>query len=222
MRPFLAVPLLLLAAFAAQADTRYVSDQLEITLRAGESTRYKIIRMLPSGTALDVLSVNEGNDYARVRSEDGTVGFVLQRQLQEEPVARTRLTEMEARLAELQQQPDALSARLAALQSEHADLNSRYQALERDKQRIEQEYATIRHASANVLDITSDRERLRIQVAELTRERADLQQENRDLKNQSDQRWFMIGASVLAGGVLLGLVLPHLRLRQRKSSWGTL
>jgi SH3 domain protein len=216
------LPVFLCAAFAARADTRYVSDQLEVTLRAGESTRYKIVRMMPSGTPLEVLSVNESTDYARVRTEDGTVGFVLERQLQEEPVARTRIAEMETRLKELQQEPDALTARLAALQSEHADLQSRYQGLERDKQRIEQEYATIRHASANVVDITSDRERLRIQVAELTRERADLQQENRDLKNQTDQRWFMIGAGVLGGGVLIGLLLPHLRLRRRKSSWGSL
>lgn len=222
MRSFLLLPVVLLAAFAARADTRYVSDQLEVTLRAGESTRYKIIRMMPSGTPLEVLSINESTDYARVRTEDGTEGFVLERQLQQEPVARTRIADMETRLTELQQEPDALTARLAALQSEHADLQSRYQGLERDKQRIEQEYATIRHASANVVDITNDRERLRIQVAELTRERADLQQENRDLKNQTDQRWFMIGAGVLGGGVLLGLVLPHLRLRRRKSSWGSL
>jgi SH3 domain protein len=88
---------------------------------------------------------------------------------------------------------------------------------------LEQQLATIRHASANVLDITNDREQLRLQVADLSRTRADLEQENRDLKNQTNQRWFMIGAGVLVGGVLLGLILPHLRLgRRRKSSWGSL
>ncbi|MBS1203084.1 MAG: hypothetical protein H6R22_1593 [Chromatiaceae bacterium] len=159
MRSFVALPvvplMLWLGAFlsvphAAQAETRYVTDQLDITLRAGESIRYKILRMLRSGTPLEVLTV------------------------------------------------------------------------ERDKQRREQELATIRHASANVLDITNDRERLRIQVAELTRTRADLEQENRDLKNETNRRWFMIGAGVLGGGVLMGLILPHLRFGRRKSSWGSL
>ena len=207
---------------AALAETRYVTDRLEVTLRAGESTRYKILRMLPSGTPLEVLGVNKSTNYARVRIQDGTVGFVLAQELQEEPAARNRLAELEERLETLRQKPDALTAELANLQETHAELRQRFATLERDKQQREQELATIRHASANVLDITSDRERLRLQVAELTRARADLEQENRDLKNQTNQRWFMIGAGVLAGGVLIGLVLPHLRLGRRKTPWGTL
>jgi SH3 domain protein len=204
------------------AETRYVTDQLDVTLRAGESIRYKIIRMLRSGTPLEVLGVNKTTKYARVRTEDGTTGFVLLEQLQDEPAARDRLAEMERRMAELQQEPEALAAQLAKLQGEHSDLQQQFATLERDKQQREQELATIRHASANVLDITNDRERLRQQVAELTRVRADLEQENRELKNQTTQRWFMIGAGVLGGGVLLGLVLPHLRFRRRRSAWGSL
>jgi SH3 domain protein len=203
-----------------QAATLYVTDSLEITLRTGESNRYRIIRMLPSGTPLEVLSVNKATDYARVRTEDGTVGYVLERELQDEPAARVRILELEQRLAELMAEPEALTAKLAALQTEHARIDADFQALQREKQRLEEELATIRHASANILDITSDRERLRIQVSELTRERADLQQANRDLSNQTNQRWFLIGAGVILVGVLIGLLLPHLRFR-RRSSWGS-
>jgi len=203
------------------AATRYVTDALEVTLRTGESNRYRIIRMLPSGTPLEVLSVNKATDYARVRTEDGTVGYVLERELQDEPAARDRVVELEKRLSELQAEPDALAARLAALQADQTRINAEFQNLQREKQRLEQELATIRHASANILDITSDRERLRIQVSELTRERADLEQANQDLINQTNQRWFMIGAGVILVGVLIGLVLPHFRFR-RRSSWGSL
>ncbi len=212
----------LAAPWPASAETRYVTDQLDVTLRAGESIRYKIIRMLRSGTPLEVLDVNKTTKYARVRTEDGTTGFVLLEQLQDEPAARDRLAEMERRMAELQQEPEALTARLAKLQAEHAELQREFATVEREKQQREQELATIRHASANVLDITNERERLRLQVAELTRVRADLEQENRELENQTTQRWFMIGAGVLGGGVILGLVLPHLRLRRRRSAWGSL
>ncbi len=225
MRRFALLLLYLLSVQAAQvpmlqAATLYVTDSLEITLRTGESNRYRIIRMLPSGTPLEVLSVNKATDYARVRTEDGTVGYVLERELQDEPAARVRILELEQRLAELMAEPEALTAKLAALQTEHARIDADFQALQREKQRLEEELATIRHASANILDITSDRERLRIQVSELTRERADLQQANRDLSNQTNQRWFLIGAGVILVGVLIGLLLPHLRFR-RRSSWGS-
>jgi SH3 domain protein len=207
---------------SAQAETRYVTDRFEVTLRAGESTRYKILRMLPSGTPVEVLSVNRSTNYARVRIQDGTVGFVLIQELQDEPAARDRLAELEERLAALRQNPDALTQELADLQEAHGELRERFATLEREKQLREQELAKIRHASANVLDITNDRERLRLQVAELTRTRAALEQENRDLKNQTNQRWFLIGAGVLVSGVLMGLILPHLRVRRRKTTWGSL
>jgi SH3 domain protein len=204
------------------ASTRYVTDSLEVTLRTGESNRYRIIRMLPSGTPVEVISVNKTTEYARVRTEDGTVGYLLERELQDDPAARNRVQELEKRLGELQAEPDTLAARLAALQTAYDRLDADFQTLQREKVRLEQELATIRHASTNILDINSDRERLRIQVSELTRERADLEQANRDLGNRTNQRWFMIGAGVIVFGVLIGLVLPHLTFRRRRGSWGSL
>ncbi len=46
-------------------------------------------------------------------------------------------------------------------------------------------------------------------------------QEQKEIKNQTKQHWFMIGAAVLGGGILIGLTLPHLTLRRRKSRWGS-
>ena len=43
----------------ATAETRYVSDELQITLRSGQSTQHQILRMIPSGTPLEVLETNE-------------------------------------------------------------------------------------------------------------------------------------------------------------------
>lgn len=206
---------------AAQAETQYVTDQLQVPLRAGESARYKIIRMLESGTPLEVLDVNKDTEYTRVRTNNGAQGYVLTNQLQTEPAARTQLTDMQARLTELQQAPEALAAKLSALQIEHASLTETAQALKDKKQSLEQELATIRHSSTNVLEITNERDRLRIQVTELTREREELVQKHSDATHQIQQRWFLIGSGVLTVGVVIGLLFPHLSLRRRKSSWGS-
>ncbi|MEA3277395.1 MAG: TIGR04211 family SH3 domain-containing protein [Pseudomonadota bacterium] len=206
----------------ALAETGYVTDQFQITLRLGESTKHKIVRMLPSGAAVEILSSNPSSSYSKVRADDDSVGYVLTRQLLAEPVARDRLAAMETRLKELQQAPDQLTARLTKIQSEHETLRADHEDLEREKDQLEQELATIRHASANVVQITQERSELRRRVADLTRQVADLQQENRDLNNQTTQRWFLIGAGVVAGGILIGLLLPHLRFQRRKSSWGSL
>ncbi len=221
-RLLLAVVAILMASIATtQAETQYVTDQLEITMRAGESARYKIIRMLASGTPLEVLDIKPGAEYAKVRAENGVIGYVLASQLQKEPAARTQLAELKSRQTELEQAPTALTARLTALQTEHSTLLDDAHALKQAKQQLEQELATIRHASANVLGITEERDQLRIQFNELRREYEELIQIHNDTQHQIKQHWFMIGASVLIGGILLGLILPHLSFRRRKSRWSS-
>ncbi|MBK1722513.1 TIGR04211 family SH3 domain-containing protein [Thiocystis violacea] len=211
-----------LGATTLYADTGYVTDQLEITLRAGAGTRFKILRMLTSGTPLEILSTDARTGYARVRTEDGTTGFVLERQLQAEPVARTQVAEMTQRLDALMKEPDSLAKTLTSLQAEHQTLVQTAATLETDNQRLTQELADLRQASANVVEITEAYQRLQTETDKLTQERDDLLQENQSITNAEHQRWFMIGGGVMAGGILLGIILPHLRTRRRKSAWNAI
>jgi SH3 domain protein len=191
-------------------------------LRKGESTKHKIVRSLPAGEAVEELQISESSGYSKIQTEDGATGYVLTRQLQEEPVARDRLAAMEARLAELQQAPGQLTSKLADLESESAKLRADNRELAGEKARLEQELTAIKQASANVVQITEERSELRKNVADLTRQTAALQQENQDLANQTTQRWFLIGAGAVTGGILIGLIMPHLRFRRKRNTWGSL
>lgn len=222
MTRFLLLLLCLCGLGQALAETRYITDIAQIELRKGEGTRYKILRYLTSGEAVEELSTNKRTGYSRVRTKDGTSGYILTRQLQDEGGARDRLAATEARLAELQQAPDQLAVKLSQLRSAHEKLTTDHAALEQEKERLEEELAAIKYASINLVAITQERSNLRKRVAGLTGQVADLQQKNRDLKNETNQRWFLIGAGVVTGAILIGLVLPHLRFRRRKSDWGTL
>jgi SH3 domain protein len=207
---------------AANADTQYVTDQYDFNLRSGEGTKYKIIRALPSGTPLEILSVNKTSGYAHVRTEDGKTGYILTRYLQAEPAARSQLADMRSQLEALQQEPDALAARLGKLQQAHEALTAKHDRLQRDNERLEQELAEVRHASANAIRINEERQRLQDQVAELVLQVDNLEHQTMELSNHRDQRWFLIGAGVVAGGIIIGLILPNLRLRPRRREWGSL
>ena len=61
------------------AETRYVSDRLDIQMRTGKGTKFRILRMLPSGTAVEVLETDTANGYTRVRTPGGVEGWVLSR-----------------------------------------------------------------------------------------------------------------------------------------------
>lgn len=220
MRRFLLLLLCLGCTLPAFAETRYVSDQLRLPMRKGGGTSFKITQMLPSGTVLEVLNSNAKTGWAQIKTEKGTTGYVLERYLQDEPVARERIVELEARLAELQQGPDQLATKLGQLQQEHEKLRQQHERVTLESERLMQELAAVRHASANVVRITEERDQLRTENRDLMRQVADLRQQNMDLGSQSDQRWFLIGGGVLGGGIVLGLLLPYLRLRRRASSWG--
>ena len=219
----IALMMVLFVGFSlAQAETTYVTDQFKITLRSGASATHKILRMLPSGEKLQLLSSNKENGYSQVRDKEGKVGFVLTRQLMDIPSARDRLEVAEKRLKELLQEPGRLTAKLATLQEQHQKLTAAHDNLKQEKQTLEQELQSINRTAANAIRISNERNELRKQVATLTRQAEDLKQENRELKNDSQQKWFLIGAGVIIAGIILGLILPHLRFQRRKSSWGSL
>ncbi|WP_428624733.1 TIGR04211 family SH3 domain-containing protein [Sedimenticola sp.] len=217
------IPLVLLSAVAnLQAETRYVTDQFKVTLRSGESATHKITRMLPSGYQVELISSNAENGYSLVKTQDGATGYILTRQLMPVPSARDRLVAAEKKLDELQEAPGKLSAKLSKLQDEYKELSGQHNKLQREKQTLDNELQAIKRTAANAVRIADERNDLRKQVASLTREVEDLKQTNRELGNDSAQRWFLIGGGVVVGGIILGLILPSLRVRKRKSSWGSL
>ncbi len=212
---------LLALAVPALGKTLYVTDSFKITMRSGESTGHKIVRMLPSGAALEVVRQNADTGYTLVRTE-GQEGYVLTRQLMDEPSARDQVKILTGRLRELEEAPGKLSSKLATLEREHQELQNAHDELKSAKEQLDQELQSIRRTAADAMRINEERNELRKTVANLTREREELKQQNRDLGNQTAQRWFMIGAGVIILGIVLGLILPHLRFQRRKSSWGTL
>ncbi|WP_456378167.1 TIGR04211 family SH3 domain-containing protein [Thiolapillus sp.] len=214
--------LLLLTASAVQAETRYVTDQAKITMRSGESAKHRIVRMLPSGAAVTVLSTNRGSGYSKIRLADGKTGYVLTRQLLTQPVARERIAKLEQRIKELESTPGELSSKLAQLSREHDALQQAHSTLQSEKDAIQAELEELKRTSANAVQIAQERKSLRKQVATMSRDLANQEQEIRELKNNTTQTWFLIGGGVLFGGILLGLVLPHLRVKKRKDSWGSL
>lgn len=222
MRKILFGLILLSSLTQLQAAERYITDQFKVTMRSGESSTHKILRMLPSGQKVELISSNESSGYSRVQTEDGKQGYVLTRQLMDIPSARDRLVSAEQRLQELQQEPGKLSAQLAKLQQEHSALQGAYQDLNGAKAKLDEELDTIRRTASNAIRISNERNELRKMVSQLTHQVEELKQENRELSNQSNQQWFLIGAGIIILGIVIGLILPHLRFQRRKNSWGSL
>ncbi len=209
MKRLLPLLLCLVATPITLAGTRYISDQVEIPMRAGESLKYKVLRSLNSGTPVEVLSSNPKSGYSRVRTEDGRTGFVATDRLQDEPIPRDQVAALKAKVAMFQEKFDKLPPSLKEVQ---ASLDT---ALS-DKHRLEEELLSIRQAAGDAPRILRERGELRQTVADLTRQVGELEQINRELDHQNAQRWFLIGGGVIFGGILIGFLLPQVRLGRRR------
>lgn len=204
--------------FAGEA--RYVSDQLQITLRSGEGNQYKILRSLVSGTHVEVLESNPDSGYSRVSVEPGVEGWVITRYLDARPSGREQA-------AALSKQLDSVRADLGKVRGENRDLiqsnrefKKKLQQFDGDNQRLEKEVSGIRSASASALATQDENRLLKQRLGRLQSERDEAVRVTTILKDRADREWFMVGAGVILLGMILGLIIPKVRWR-RKSSWNS-
>lgn len=214
--------LLASACHMLQAEPAYITDHFTVTVRSGESAQHRVITFLETGAQVEVLSVNPKKGYTRVRLENGKEGYILTRQLKKETIAKQKLEALQQEIDAQKNTPDAMKIELASLNKQHTELQSVHQQLSRKKREIETELAAVKRTSADAIRISNERNQLRKQVTDLTRDNEELKQEKLELDNSQQQRWFLIGAGVVVLGIFIGLVLPRLYVgKQKDASWGS-
>jgi SH3 domain protein len=210
---------LLVTVTNAAAQTRYVSDELTITLRTGPSTRNQITENLTSGDAVDVLEELPEEGYTRVRVlSSGVEGWVISRYLVPDLIAADRLVNAERDLVAAKRRVSELEAANGELNADLSGARERLETTQATNSEISTELSDIRNAAANAVALRDQNESLRRRVNELTAETDQLQITNAELTSRNRQNWFVVGAAVLLGGIVIGLIAPSLRPK-RKTAW---
>lgn len=216
MKPLILL-FILITSSTAFAETQYVSDKLRITLRTGEGTQFQIIRALESGAKLEVIQQTEGG-YTNVRTADGTEGWVRSQYLIAEPIAQQKLDRAQLKLEKYKIQIDALKSEQKILRKERKDLSQTKSSLSEKSNSLESELARLTKVAAKPILLDKENRNLQQENVKLGKDLQMIHQENQVLKDQSNREWFIAGALVLVGGILLGLALPKMRF-SKKASW---
>jgi SH3 domain protein len=201
---------LLATSCLAQARTGYVTDNIDIPLRSGESERSKIVKMLPNGMSLNLLGDNTENGYTYVQAANGAEGYILTRYISHEPISRTQL--------------ETVSKKVEALQEENKALKSVQadgQEIGKERDRLSSELTELQQTAANAIQLKQQRDQLQERVVTVERELQQLKRENQALTDNTNQDWFLYGGGLSLFGVLLGFVLPKLSWRRRSGGWDT-
>lgn len=202
--------ILVLASATAVGATRYVTDELRISVRTGTGDQYRIIEVIDSGTRVETL--DSSGEWAKVRTPEGNVGWVRAQYLVEQPVAADRLRSVRAELEAARERIGELESVLAEARAETADQRERVAALTSEKEELEGRLAR----ASEGLELYQQNQRLSQYAKNLNARIAELEKETRRLADRSRREWFVIGAAVLLGGMLFGIIVTRIPWRGRR------
>jgi SH3 domain protein len=117
------IALMTLSATAGHAQEAWVMDkEVNLTLRTGAGTKYRIIGSLTTGDVATVLSRTDG--WTKVRTAEGKEGWVSAGFLQSSPPAQIKLERMARDTEELRRQVSELSEKTTDLRVAKDELES--------------------------------------------------------------------------------------------------
>lgn len=209
-----------MAQKAEAKKTQYVSDELVINMRSGKGTGFKIIKIVKSGTPLTVLSSNSG--YAEVITPSGVKGWVLTRFLINHPVAREQLAKAQKDVAEMTIKYNSMSNELNTLKTERDILSRSENDLLGNKEALNVELSKLKKIAARPMQLEKENDQLRNDLVKIETNMRLLMQEYQILEDNTERDWFMTGAAVLFGGMILGLIFPKLGSAQKRANWNRL
>lgn len=194
-----------------RAATRYVSEEFEITMRTGPSVERKIIALIRSGSAVEILESAEEWTQISYKNKNG---WVLTRYLSSQKPCALTLSELEKSHANLKNENKDLLQKNTDLDSENQRLQSALATHQGSLEKITGEYEKLKKESADFIKLKTAYEKtskaLTITKAEADKAEIEIQQ----LAANQNIKWFIVGAGVL----VLGFIIGFSSRRQRRQS----
>jgi len=203
----------MLSSLASAQSFVYITDQVDIPMRAEKTFDDNIVRSLPSGSKLAILQATE-DGWTQVKFESST-GWIISRYLSNNPPARVRLEKLRQTynankllIAKLAKRKTELESEVQALKVKNTKLSIQTSKSKSEKEHIEQVYKdALKLEHANEKFITAN--------LQLKTEIQLLKNNNTATEESSSRNWFFTGSIVLFFGILIGFIFPNFVNRRR-------
>ncbi len=197
MKKLICMVLFSMLAAPTFAQDRYIADKLFTYMHSGPSNQYRILGSIDAGEKVKLIEVNKESGYSHIADERGRTGWVESRFITREVSNTLRLPALEKELEEVKK---LLANARQNADSEKAGLAESLELRNQQIADLERNYADI---SKQLTDSQSEIRELRAKL--------DTQKEDLLLK------YFTYGGGVAGIGLLLGLVLPHIIPRRKRT-----
>jgi SH3 domain protein len=218
MKKYLSAPLLLICLLLSVTTTSakniyYVSDKLTIPMRSGTTNGHKILKFLNSGDALEVVETTDDEKHALVVliDDESKTGWVETKLLMKMKSARDQLEIAKKKNQSIKEKQSGIKKQLRESQTKNSELQVVQARLEEKIKSLQNTLARLRKNASDPIRIADENAQLQQQLASAQTKAEELTQENVILGDQNIKSWFMIGAAVSIGSLILGIVLTRIR-----------
>lgn len=212
-RMFLSIITILLVFFTipvtSDAETKYVSGVMQITMRTGPGTGNKIIKMIKSGQAMNIIQSEEG--WSLVRLPDGKEGWVLNHLIKSEKPKILLFDNLEKKYNRILKSITDIKDKNSKLLLEKETLVTEYQEKNKSFNEVSQLYNSLKERSARLLTLESKFKK----ADELLEKRTAINELLEKELASKNIEWFLYGAGVFLAGFVLGF---STRRKPRRSS----
>lgn len=213
LQPIFIITLTLCVA-SAWAETMYVTDSFEITVRTGTSTEHKISAMLRSDEEVEALE-NLG-DWTKVRLKAGKEGYVLSRYLTPNIPKSFIITGLQKKIKILQEELRDLREAKDTLEVSNSELEATLRSKLEQLARLEKHYEELKSGSTHYIEMKQIKDQLEIDNKGLKTQLTAVLEKNKELERKRDSLWFVSGAGVLVAGWLFGLLMGRAQIRRKR------
>ena len=214
MRQFaIIIVLILFWAGFAQAQTWYVTDSLQITLRTGPQLDRKITAMLKSGQSMEI--IEKGDEWSQVVLPSGREGWVLNRFIKTEVPVKVQLEVLQKKYETLVEGAAEPLKKLKEIDGENIKLRSSLGETKRNLVELQKSYTELRKTTADARRIKKERDQLSKKLSDQSKETRQLKTALAAAEKKSTLWWFITGACVLLFGFIIGFAV---RPRRKRSS----
>lgn len=205
--------LLLTSTLASAQSFVYITDKVDIPMRADKSFENNMVRSLPSGTKLSILQATE-DGWTQVKFEDST-GWIISRYLSNNPPARVQLEKLRQTYSANKLLINKLAKRKTELETEVQALKVKNTKLSIQTSKSKSEKAHIEQVYKDALKLEHSNEKLMTSNLQLKAEIQLLKNNTTATEESSSRNWFITGSFVLFFGILIGFIFPNFVNRRR-------
>jgi len=193
------------------AQTRYISEEFEVPMRSGQSGEHRIIALIPSGRAVELVS--PGDEWSMVRLPGGREGWVLTRYLSDKMPSAMQLERLERRHAEIVQQHQALQTNASKLAAENSRLSNDLNQTKEQMRLLQEAHETLKRESAQFISLKEAHEENQQALSKALARAGQLESALDHMANSQLYQGLLYGGALVIVGFIAGFVLKKPKRR---------